>query len=162
MPERPRTVLGFDFGLRHVGVAVGQELTATATPLGTIPARDGRPAWAGIEALAREWRPDLLVVGLPLNMDGTESELCTRARAFARRLAGRLGRPAVMVDERLSTRAAWDQTTDAPQRRGRGADPAGRRRGGHRARAAGRSDHALAAVFILETWLAEPEAGVVP
>jgi putative Holliday junction resolvase len=67
-----RTILGFDFGMKNIGIAVGQELTGTANPLTAIKARDGIPDWEQIASLLQEWQPDLLVVGLPLNMDGTE------------------------------------------------------------------------------------------
>src|SRR5699024_5262439 len=109
MPEATNwqgVILAFDFGTRQIGVASGQTITATASPLAQLPARDGMPDWEHVEALIREWQPAVILVGLPLNMDGTESALCTRARKFARRLHGRTGKPVLMVDERLSTREA--------------------------------------------------------
>ena len=69
-----RTLLGFDFGMKNIGIAVGQELTRTANPLTAIKARDGIPDWELIARLLQEWQPALLVVGLPLNMDGTEQD----------------------------------------------------------------------------------------
>ena len=95
--------LAFDFGLRTIGVAYGQSLTGTATPLSHLKARDGIPDWEQIEALIQEWRPSQLVVGLPLNMDGTESELSRLARKFARRLQGRFALAVDLMDERLSS-----------------------------------------------------------
>ena len=84
-------VICFDFGLRQIGVATGNTLVETTQPLDVLGAKDGVPDWQALEKLVKEWRPDLLVVGDPLNMDGSESELCLRARKFARRLEGRLG-----------------------------------------------------------------------
>lgn len=103
MSSRPRTVLAFDFGLRQIGVAVGNCLLNTTRPLAIISARDGIPDWSMVERVVAEWQPDLLLVGDPLNMDGSVSELSTRARKFARRLHGRLGIPFEMADERLSS-----------------------------------------------------------
>lgn len=124
MPEQPvnppATVLGFDFGTRKIGLATGQSLTGGASPLNALPCPRQSPDWAAIEALIREWQPDALVVGLPLNMDDSESELSQRARRFARRLEGRFGKPAWLVDERLSTREARERLGD--DYRG-GADP---------------------------------------
>ncbi|UZJ43343.1 Holliday junction resolvase RuvX [Marinimicrobium sp. C6131] len=99
-------LLGFDYGLKNIGVATGQTLTGTATPQAALRARDGVPDWSEVEALLRDWRPDLVLVGLPLNMDGTESELSARARKFANRIHGRFGVAVEMVDERLSSFAA--------------------------------------------------------
>lgn len=105
----PRTILGFDFGLRNIGVAVGQELTKTASPLTMIRARDGVPNWDDIKTLIDEWKPQLLVVGLPLNMDDTEQEMTVAARRFGNRLNGRFQIPVEWQDERLSTYEALDQ-----------------------------------------------------
>ena len=138
MPEGKHTAaLCFDFGDRQIGVAVGQTLTSTATPLTVLKARDGQPDWAQIGELMATWKPALILVGLPLNMDGTESELCSRARKFARRLYGRFGTKTLMVDERLTTRAAKE-------------------RGGHRENYRREPVDNLAAQIILESWLNEP------
>lgn len=102
-PERQRQVLAFDFGLRRIGVACGQEMLGSARPVTMIPARDGVPDWSRIETLLNEWRPDLVVVGLPLNMDGSESDMCARARKFGKRIHGRYHIPVDMMDERLSS-----------------------------------------------------------
>lgn len=96
-------LLAFDYGLKNIGVATGQTLTGTASPQAALRARDGIPDWTEIETLLRDWRPERVLVGLPLNMDGTESELSARARKFANRLHGRFGVPVEMVDERLSS-----------------------------------------------------------
>lgn len=99
----PKTILSFDYGTSNIGVAVGQSITGTATPLKTLNARDGIPNWDEIQQLLEEWRPDLLIVGLPLNMDGSHSAMSTRAEKFGRRLHGRYGNQVVMADERLSS-----------------------------------------------------------
>jgi putative Holliday junction resolvase len=103
LKSRPATVLAFDFGLRQIGVAVGNCLLDTTQPLAIIAAREGIPDWSLVDRVVSEWQPDLLLVGDPINMDGSESELSTRARKFARRLHGRLGLPIEMADERLSS-----------------------------------------------------------
>lgn len=96
-------VIAFDYGTRFIGVAVGQSITRTASPLSALPAKEGIPNWDQIAALLKEWQPQRLVVGLPLNMDGTPSEMSQRAEKFARRLHGRFGLPVETWDERLSS-----------------------------------------------------------
>jgi len=100
---KPRTFLGFDFGKRRIGVAVGQEITATTSPLETVRANDGKPDWDAITRLIRDWRADALVVGLPLSMDGSEQEMSVAARRFANQLEGRYHLPVFLTDERLSS-----------------------------------------------------------
>lgn len=104
-----KLLLGFDFGTKQIGVAVGQSLTREARPLCHLKADNGIPQWEQIEALLREWQPDALVVGLPLNMDGTPSQMSARAQKFANRLHGRFGLPVFTHDERLTTFAAKGQ-----------------------------------------------------
>jgi putative Holliday junction resolvase len=101
-----KIVLGFDFGLARIGVATGQTLTKTATPLTILKAQQGQPDWTQVEQLVREWDPDCFVVGLPLNMDESIGTLAHLSSKFARRLEGRFGRPAYLIDERLSSVAA--------------------------------------------------------
>lgn len=98
-----KTVLAFDYGTKNIGVAIGQTLTGSANELPPLKARDGVPDWSHIEKLLTEWKPAVVLVGLPLNMDDTESELSTRARKFANRIHGRFGVAIEMVDERLSS-----------------------------------------------------------
>lgn len=98
-----KIVLGFDFGLKRIGVAVGQMITGTATPLPLLPARDGAPDWQKVKALIDEWQPQILLVGLPLNMDDTEQETTHLAKRFGNRLNGRFNLPVEWVDERLSS-----------------------------------------------------------
>src|SRR5690606_40137579 len=97
-----RRLLAFDFGTRRIGVASGQEMLGTGQPLALLPARDGIPDWQQIEALLAEWQPDIVLVGLPLNMDDTENDMCARARKFGKRLHGRYHVTVEMVDERRS------------------------------------------------------------
>jgi putative Holliday junction resolvase len=103
--EEPASIcaLAFDFGTQRIGVAVGQSITRTASPLIALKANDGIPNWDHIAALITEWQPQQLIIGLPLNMDGSESEMSARAKKFANRLHGRFGLPAQLWDERLSS-----------------------------------------------------------
>ncbi len=98
-----KTVIAFDFGTNSIGCAVGQSITGTAQGLTTFKAQDGIPNWEEIGKLLQDWKPDMLVVGLPLNMDGTEQPLTQRARKFANRLNGRFNLPVELQDERLTT-----------------------------------------------------------
>lgn len=118
MPDKTtqsQTVLAFDYGLRHIGTAVGQRLIGSSNPAGILRARDGVPDWPSVEKLLKEWQPDLLLVGLPLNMDGTDSPMSERARKFARQLTGRFNLPVELVDERLTSFAAKQQRRDSGQ-----------------------------------------------
>ena len=100
--------MGFDYGTKSIGVAIGQELTGTAQPLRALKANDGIPNWDEIEKLLKEWQPDLLVVGLPLNMDGTEGERAIKSRKLAKTVEIWSGLPVRMWDERQTTCAAAD------------------------------------------------------
>lgn len=106
MSNNEERVLGFDFGTSRIGVAMGQALTGTATPLDPIAARDGIPDWNVLATLITEWQPDALVVGLPLNMDGSISDMARRARKFANRIQDRFQLPCYLIDERLTTAEA--------------------------------------------------------
>ena len=103
MPETIKTVIGFDYGSHWIGVAVAQTLTRQASPLTAIRNND----WSAIEQLLHEWQPQVLVVGLPLTMTGDEQPMSDAAKRFARRLEGRFQIETVLVDERLTTREAW-------------------------------------------------------
>ncbi len=98
-----QTVLGFDFGEKRTGVAVGQTLTGTATALTTLYSEGNKPDWRSIENLIQEWQPDALVVGIPLHMDGCEQAMTKKARKFARQLEGRFDLPVHEAEERLSS-----------------------------------------------------------
>ncbi|MEZ5502089.1 MAG: Holliday junction resolvase RuvX [Halioglobus sp.] len=143
MKKSHRTVMAFDFGLRQIGVAMGNCLLGTTVALPILAARDGVPQWHAVEDLVREWAPDLLVVGDPLHMDGSPSELSARAGKFARRLHGRLGLEVVMVDERLSSYTAKSLAREQ----------------GHRGDFKNQPVDSLAAELILQTWLAQNAEG---
>jgi putative Holliday junction resolvase len=98
-----QTVMGVDFGTTSIGFAIGQMVTGTASPIKAVKAKDGTPNWDDIERILKEWQPELVVVGLPLNMDGTEQPMTLRAKKFANRIHGRFGLPVVTHDERLTT-----------------------------------------------------------
>lgn len=100
---RPRTLLGFDYGLRRIGVAVGQEVTRSVAPLTTLSRKTDKPDWDAITRLITEWQPDLLIVGLPLTLEGEDQEMTQRARRFGNQLKGRYNLPVEMVDERLTS-----------------------------------------------------------
>ena len=134
-------IMGFDYGTRKIGIAVGQLITKTANPIAIISARDGIPDWSEIEKLILEWQPAQLVIGLPLNMDQTESEMSRRALKFARRLTGRFNIPHHTIDERLTSREArsFHESHSSTQR-----GPAGRSQD---------EIDDIAAKIILESWL---------
>ena len=100
------TIIAIDFGLRNIGVAVGNTLSLTSRPLTILQARDGVPDWGALSSIFDEWRPDRILVGNPLNMDDSESDMGRQAARFARRIEGRFGLTVTLVDERLSSREA--------------------------------------------------------
>ena len=137
----PETLIAFDFGLRRIGVAVGQPVTGSASPLGVVANGPNGPDWARIEALVAEWRPARLVVGRPLHTDGAPSPLTNAVDAFVTGLA-RFRLPVATVDERYSSLEARQLLAD------------GRRTGQTRRRTAREMVDAAAAVLIAERWLA--------
>jgi len=106
---KPKTYLCFDFGLKRFGVATGNDLLKSGSELAPFRAKDGIPDWNVIEALVQEWQPDMFIVGLPLNMDGSTSDMSLRATKFGKRLKGRFNKPVEMMDERLSSFEAKSQ-----------------------------------------------------
>ncbi len=126
-----KSLLCFDFGTKRIGVAVGQTITQTATPLQTVRNKNNRPDWNNIEQLIDEWQPDALVVGLPLNMMDEVQEMTIASEKFMRQLHGRFHLPVYSIDERLSS-------FEAAQRTGKTTDL-----------------DPVAAQVILETWFAE-------
>lgn len=103
MSVNQQTILAFDFGMKYIGVAVGQTISRSASPVTTLMAQHGVPNWPEIDTLIRDWKPQRLLVGIPLNMDGTEQPMTLSARTFAEALAKRSQLPLDEVDERLST-----------------------------------------------------------
>lgn len=116
MPEAT-IVLGFDFGMRRIGVAVGQRVTNTASAVAVLRHSTQGPDWLACDALLKAWRPDALVVGLPLTRDGSEQAMTVAARAFGEQLASRYNLPVHFADERFTSRAA-DSAFAAARRAG--------------------------------------------
>src|SRR5258708_31898692 len=102
----PKILLAFDFGMKRIGVAIGQMVTQTARPLDTLPAKNGIPNWETLTKLINKWQPDALVVGIPLNMDGSPQKMSQHAHEFAEMLSVRFNIPIHKIDERLTTKAA--------------------------------------------------------
>jgi len=131
--------LGFDFGLKRIGVAVGQTITHTAQPLKTLQAENGVPNWQDVEKIIMEWTPDGLVVGIPLNMDGTEQPITQNAKQFAKQLEKKFNQSVFEADERLTTLEARNQVFS---------------QGGYKALQKTEMD-SIAAKLILERWMDE-------
>ncbi len=114
-PEKTAgTLLGFDFGTRKIGVAVGQSLTGTATPLETLRPVNHKPDWVRIEQLIDEWRPQALVVGLPLDVDDSETYATQPTLRFSRQLEGRFHLTVHLADERFTSFEAGTGWDDRP------------------------------------------------
>ncbi|MCG8414857.1 MAG: Holliday junction resolvase RuvX [Pseudomonadales bacterium] len=110
--QQPIAALAFDYGTQRIGVAFGQSISGTAKAVCVLKARDGIPDWDQIAKLIEDWRPDVFVIGLPYNIDGSDSELLARATKFANRLNGRFNLPCFGMDERLSSKAAIEQVVE--------------------------------------------------
>jgi putative Holliday junction resolvase len=133
--------LGFDFGLRRIGVAAGDTLTRKANPIAVVTLGTSGSDWPTIAKLIADWRPRVLVVGIPYNEDGSESQMTGLARAFAAELAGRTGLAVEHSDERYSSLEAEGRLREA-------------RRSGARTRRVRKEDvDRTAACIILERWL---------
>lgn len=132
--------LGFDFGVKRIGVAVGQSLTGSASPLKTLDAKHGVPDWGKIVQLIKEWKPIGLVVGLPTTIDGKELYTTNASKLFAEQLQKHCLLPVHLVDERLSTVEARAQLFA---------------KGGYRKLKRSALD-SIAACIILEQWLRDP------
>jgi putative Holliday junction resolvase len=136
-------VLAFDFGRRRIGVACGDTLSRTARPLSGVVNSATGPRWESVDSLLREWQPTLIVVGLPYNVDGSESVLCGAARRFASEFEARSGIPSRLVDERYSSLDAEKRLKEA-------------RASGLRKRRVAKVDiDAAAACIILERWFTQ-------
>jgi putative holliday junction resolvase len=103
LEQAVQTVLGFDFGIKRIGIAVGNTLTGQAQPLAVVKAIDNAARFKQIGELIEQWRPARLVVGEPLHPDGAEHEMTLRCRRFANQLHGRFNLPVLLVDERYSS-----------------------------------------------------------
>lgn len=135
--SRAVRLMAFDFGTQKIGVAVGQTQTLTTTALPELRAKEGQPDWNAVTKLIEEWQPDAFVVGVPVNMDGSEFDMTQRARKFGQRLHGRFGKPWFAMDERLTSFDARQQAQ-------------GQRKGQDK----GLVD-SIAASLILQSWFSE-------
>jgi putative holliday junction resolvase len=133
-------VLGFDYGSRRIGAAVGNRLTRSAQALGIIANGERGPDWPKLDALCAEWKPELFLVGLPLTMDGAEQNTSRAARVFAQSLAQRSGLKFEMVDERLSSIEAGRRFAE-------------QRKSGQARRKHAATLDSVAAQIIVESWL---------
>lgn len=146
---KPVRALAFDYGTQRIGVAFGQSLTGTAQAVGVLRARDGVPDWEEIATLIERWQPDAFVVGLPFNLDGSESPLLLRAVKFGHRLNGKFHKPSYGFDERLSSIEAAERVLES----GLGARLSSKRSRGKHDGSSAIDD--VAAQIILENWLGE-------
>jgi putative Holliday junction resolvase len=148
MPEpaapRPSRALVFDFGTRKIGVASANRPAATVTSLATLAASDGVPDWRDIEALIADWRPDVLVIGMPRNTDDTDSVMTARASEFARQLADLSGLAVEEIDERYTSTEAEGVLRDQ------------RRDGSRRRRVRPEDIDRMAARLMAESWIRSP------
>jgi putative Holliday junction resolvase len=133
--------LAFDFGYKRIGMAVGQRLTCSASPLATLRAQQGVPDWDAVEKMISQWNPQALIVGIPTCIDGSALYTTAAARRFAKQLRKRFALPVHLVDERLSTVEARGQLFE---------------QGGYRKIKQTEVD-SIAACVILEQWLQYPE-----
>ncbi len=128
-------LFGFDFGPKKIGIAVGQTITGSASPLTTIRSKNNRPDWQRISELIANWTPEAFVVGIPYDLDDTEMDWAPQVYRFSRQLAGRFRLPVYQVDERLTSKEARNLMG--------------------RAATSLEAIDAVAAALILETWLSE-------
>jgi putative pre-16S rRNA nuclease len=139
----PQLVLAFDFGRRRIGVACGDTLSRSANPLAAVANSAAGPSWSAVDTLMRDWRPDLIVVGLPYNADGSESAMSAQARGFSDELARRYALPVRLVDERYSSLEAGSRLK-------------AERESGFRKRRVTKADvDAAAACVILDRWFVD-------
>lgn len=147
LPDKPyRTLIALDFGLRRIGVATGTVATGTATPLTTLKATGGEPDWPALDSIINEWSPDVLILGLPRNSDGSDSAMTDSVREFAALIATRYKLQVELVDERYTSVEAENILKD-------------QRRQGLRPRKLKKEDvDALAAQLIAESWMSNTGA----
>ena len=133
------TVLAFDFGLKQIGIAFGQTITNQSTGIKIIEAKNGIPNWDEVKTIVEEWNPNTLVVGLPINMDDSESDMSKLTRTFAKGLKDRIHKSVKLMDERLSSREAKNEVKEVFKNFD-----------------ATKADH-IAASFILQSYLNDPK-----
>ena len=134
--------IAFDFGTKNIGIAVGQTLTQTTSELAPIKAKEGIPDWNEIKKIVNEWHPSIAIVGLPLNMDGSEQEMTRRARKFGNRLREQCKLPVEFIDERLTSFEAKERAHQA----------------GHKGHYGSQPIDSIAASVILESWWTKPKS----
>ena len=134
-----KVILAFDFGLKNIGVAIGQEITNTAQTFFSLEAKNGKPDWSQLDPLVKEWNPKLLIVGNPLNMDGSDSEIKKKSDKFSDLINKRYNIPVELMDERLTTREAKERLKAEEDN----------------SASSGRDTHQIAAQIILENWFSE-------
>jgi len=139
-PVATGSYLGFDFGEKRIGIAVGTTTTATATPLSMVRNINGRPEWHNIESIVEEWQPKALIVGLPLTDDGGSQHITGLAKSFAKHLRRRFDLPVHFCDERYTSNEASRIIADNRKHHNRG-------------RATREDSDKIAAALILEQWL---------
>ncbi|MGI9291739.1 MAG: Holliday junction resolvase RuvX [Gammaproteobacteria bacterium] len=140
-PEHPENIIALDFGMRRIGVATGACITGMASALTTVLANAGQPDWNALDAILREWQPDILVLGLPFNTDGSDSEMTARVRQFAAELEERYQKQVSFIDERYTSAEAEALLKEE-------------RRQGTRTRKINKADvDAKAAQLIAESWM---------
>ena len=135
--DKPRTIFAYDFGTSNIGLAVGQEVTKTAHTFFTLKAKNGIPFWDELDELVSEWSPDLFLVGNPLNMDGSRSDMQDLTDIFSKKIKDRYKIDVEKVDERLSTREALSRMLE------------------DKVISINSDRHSLSASIILESWFQE-------
>ena len=109
MTEESSVIMAFDYGLRNIGIAIGQNITKSASTFYAIKAKEGEPDWIKLDSIVKEWEPTLFIVGDPFNMDGTRSEFQKRISQFSSELNNRYKIRLHMMDERLTTKEAKER-----------------------------------------------------
>ena len=139
MKNKLRVIMAFDFGLKNIGIAIGQEITFTSQTFYSVSANNGEPILDELDKVVTNWKPDLFLVGNPLNMDGTISKIKTKSDKFSNFIEERYNIPVELVDERLSTREALDRISSKNKYLINNSD----------------NRHSVAAQVILEHWFRE-------
>lgn len=139
MNSKAGVIVAFDFGLKHIGMAIGQEITNTAQTFYSLKAESGEPNWDELDIIVRDWQPKLFVVGNPINMDGSDSDMKEKSDKFSNLIRQRYNIPVELMDERLSTREARERMKSDS---------------GHFVDASA-DTHQISAQIILESWFRE-------
>ena len=139
MNSEAGVIAAFDFGLKHIGMAIGQEITNTAQTFYSLKAESGEPNWDELDIIVRDWQPKLFVVGNPINMDGSDSDMKEKSDKFSNLIRQRYNIPVELMDERLSTREARERMKSDS---------------GHFVDASA-DTHQISAQIILESWFRE-------